>query len=619
MINFDIREKILWFLLIFASVLVVSTEFLSYFNLLERKIVISLWILIFLFGFFFYFKNLPKKKFFHLKNYFLLNIESFFFIIPIIIIVSLTFLISLIYPPNTPDGLSYHMPRVMQWIQNKNINFYPTSDTRQLYLGPFSGLVIMHLMFLINSDFLSNLVQWLSMVFCIMNVSLIAKKLGGNLNAQLVSSLFCATIPMGILQSTGTQTDYVVSLWITSIVFFLISYLIDNKEKYVLGFAISLSLAILTKQTAYFFALSFCIWLFIYIIKSKPKHFKYLFLIPLIILIINFGHYMRTYKTFDNPISSDNLGVKSEIINLQSISSNIIRNISLNMTVPSAKINQITRNFVEKSHLLLKIDPDDKRTTIRKFYIYFSLKETLASNTLHFLILILCIVYFMLKKKLYQKTISYYFISLLAGFILFSALLKWQPYGNRLLLPIFVLSSPLVGLILSKFKNKFFLIIIPLIMFLYSLPYLLMNDMRPLIKKIVKENNYNIRFIEPYYKEKTRKNLYSTGLMIPKYDEPINQLSEYIKKLKCETVGFISITNSMEYLFWIFLKDKKVSNVKIYYLDVENKSSKNYFKPKEKEVCAIIKNFKINEDKSESIKKSNFRNKKIFGDYVLYF
>ncbi len=619
MYNLDIREKVLWFLIIFASVLVISTEILSYFNLLERKIIISMWILIFLFGFLFYFKTLLKKKVFKLGNYYSLNIENFFLIISIILIVLLTFLISLTYPPNTPDGLSYHMPRVMQWIQNKNVNFYPTSDTRQLYLGPFSGFVIMHFMFLVNSDFLSNLVQWFAMVFCIMNVSLITKKLGGNLNTQLISALFCATIPMGILQSTGTQTDYVVSLWILSIVFFLISYLIDNKKKNVLGFAISLSLAILTKQTAYFFALPFCIWLFIYILKSKPKHFKYLFFIPLIILIINFGHYTRTYKTFGNPISSDNLGVKSEIINLQSISSNIVRNISLNMSVPNAKINETTRNLVKKFHSFFKIDPNDKRTTIRKYYIYFSLKEKLASNTLHFLILILCITLFLLKKNFYQKKISYYFISLLAGFILFSALLKWQPYGNRLLLPIFVLSSPLVGLILSKFKNKFFLIIIPLIMFLYCLPYLLMNDMRPLIKKVVKEKNYKIRFIEPDYKNKIRKNLYSTGLMIPKYDVPISQLSEFIKKLECETIGFISTNNSMEYLFWIFLKDNTVSNTKIYYLDVKNKSSKNYRRPREKEVCAIIKNFRINEDNSESIKKSSFRNKQIFGDYVLYF
>ena len=156
-------------------------------------------------------------------------------------------------------------------------------------------------------------------------------------------------------------------------------------------------------------------------------------------------------------------------------------------------------------------------------------------------------------------------------------------------------------------------------MFLYCLPYLLMNDMRPLIKKVVKEKNYKIRFIEPDYKDKTRKNLYSTGLMIPKYDVPISQLSEFIKKLECETIGFISINNSMEYLFWIFLKDNTVSNTKIYYLDVKNKSSKNYRRPREKEVCAIIKNFRINEDNSESIKKSNFRNKQIFGDYILYY
>ena len=57
----------------------------------------------------------------------------------------------------------------------------------------------------------------------------------------------------------------------------------------------------------------------------------------------------------------------------------------------------------------------------------------------------------------------------------------------------------------------------------------------------------------------------------------------------------------------------------IYYLDVENKSSKNYQRPKEKEACAIIKNLRINENNSASIKKSIFRDKKIFGDYVLYF
>ena len=137
----------LWAILIFSSTLIISTEILSYFDLLERKIIYLLWILIFLVSFFLYFKILPKKKISNLDNSSSININNYLFIIPIIIIVLITFVVSLIYPPNTPDGLSYHMPRVMQWIQNQNINFYPTSDTRQLYLGPFSELVIMHLMF----------------------------------------------------------------------------------------------------------------------------------------------------------------------------------------------------------------------------------------------------------------------------------------------------------------------------------------------------------------------------------------------------------------------------------------------------------------------------------------
>ena len=41
MFNFNIRERIIWIILIFGFFLVISTEILGYFNLLERKIIIS--------------------------------------------------------------------------------------------------------------------------------------------------------------------------------------------------------------------------------------------------------------------------------------------------------------------------------------------------------------------------------------------------------------------------------------------------------------------------------------------------------------------------------------------------------------------------------------------------
>ena len=137
----------------------------------------------------------------------------------------MTFLTALIYPPNTPDSMSYHMPRVMHWIQNQNVDFYPTSTTRQLYVSPFSEYVILHLQLIVNGDRLANLVQWFSMFGSLIGVSLIARELGGNTKSQIFSALFCATIPMGILQSTSTQTDYVVSFWIVILVYFLLCYI----------------------------------------------------------------------------------------------------------------------------------------------------------------------------------------------------------------------------------------------------------------------------------------------------------------------------------------------------------------------------------------------------------
>ena len=629
MYNFEKREKIIWILVFFGFTLVISTEILSYFNILERKIFFSLWVIIYSAVFFLFLKINKNKETINFKEYFFTDKFKLFCLLSIVVILFFTLIISLIYPPNTPDSLSYHMPRIMHWIQNKSIDFYPTSDTRQLIIAPFAELVIMHFILITNSDVLANLVQWFSMAVCIFNVSLITKRLGGNLNSQLISSLFCATIPMGILQSTGTQTDYVVSMWITSLAYFLIVYLKDGLSMHIYGFAASLSLAILTKQTTYIFALPFCIWLIFYVLKSKPKHFRHLLMLPLIILVLNSSHYMRTYKTFGTPLPVDTMRATNEIINFQSISSNIIRNISLNLTVPSKKINDITMNFVENVHSLIKIKTNDKRTTFTPyFYLTFTFKETLASNTLHFLIIIfVCLILILMQKKIHQKKTFHYAICLGSCFLLFSIILKWQPWGNRLLLPFFVLSSPIVGLVLSKMKNKFFFVTISLLMVLYSLPYLLMNDTRPLVARITQDENYNIEIKKPYFWIKKREDLYSTGKE-PGFDQPLKQVSKFIKKIKCNSVGLITRKNSYEYLYWIFHQNKVGTKPKMYHLNVQNQSSKYHNETKTDNLCVIIvwpsplfyKNGNLIEDgRIESKIINKFKNQKKYGDYVLFF
>jgi 4-amino-4-deoxy-L-arabinose transferase-like glycosyltransferase len=78
------------------------------------------------------------------------------------------------------------------------------------------------------------------MLSSLIGISLITKELGGNKTAQVISSLFCITLPMGILQSTSTQTDYVASLWIVIMVYFFFRYYLTSYIIIILRFKIIL-------------------------------------------------------------------------------------------------------------------------------------------------------------------------------------------------------------------------------------------------------------------------------------------------------------------------------------------------------------------------------------------
>ncbi len=91
------------------------------------------------------------------------------------LIATLIALIAWIAPPNSYDSMTYHMPRVMHWIQDRSVAYYPTNMLAQLFLTPGGEFFILHFQVLAGSDRLANLVQWFSMVGSAVGVSLIAR------------------------------------------------------------------------------------------------------------------------------------------------------------------------------------------------------------------------------------------------------------------------------------------------------------------------------------------------------------------------------------------------------------------------------------------------------------
>ena len=56
------------------------------------------------------------------------------------IIFTLAF-VAYVYPPNTYDSMTYHLPRVMHWAQDRSLVPYPTSIERQIQMQPLAELI----------------------------------------------------------------------------------------------------------------------------------------------------------------------------------------------------------------------------------------------------------------------------------------------------------------------------------------------------------------------------------------------------------------------------------------------------------------------------------------------
>jgi len=199
-------------------------------------------------------------------------------------------------PPTTWDAMSYHLSRVEHWVQNKTIAYYPTNIPRQDSYPPGAEWVLLHLRILSAGDYFARSLQCLAMMASTIGVSLIARLLGSGVTGQCLAALMSACLPMGILQSTSTQNDYVVTMWLVSFVYFILNAIKNPRPLQILLAAFSLGLAFLTKGYAYLYALPFLIY---WLLACRSRAWLYrlgvTFFILGIALFLNAGYFYRNW------------------------------------------------------------------------------------------------------------------------------------------------------------------------------------------------------------------------------------------------------------------------------------------------------------------------------------
>ena len=168
------------------------------------------------------------------------------------LILGALFVVAYLAPANTSDSLQYHMTRVVHWAQNQSIRHYATSFNPQIYNPIWAEEVILHFRQLWGNDRLANLVQWFSMAGSLIGVSFLARLLGANRKGQMAAAAFALSLPMGLLQATSTQNDYVVAFWLICLLSLTALSTVRPLTKLeLLSTSLVLGLGLLTKGTFY--------------------------------------------------------------------------------------------------------------------------------------------------------------------------------------------------------------------------------------------------------------------------------------------------------------------------------------------------------------------------------
>lgn len=406
------------------------------------------------------------------------------------LIIFLVGVVALNAAPSTWDAMTYHMARVVRWAVNGNLRFFPTNEPQQLFQPPLAEYFMLHLYLLGDSDRLVNLVQVLGFSGAAIGASLVARELGARSFGQSLSAFLVLTLPQGILQASGAKNDCSLALWLVAMLYAALRFLRTDSRFWLIASGTFLALAVLTKGTSYIYAPGFLAAAIGMEWASAKRNWRSLagsLVLP--VLLLNGPHYLRTFQLYGSPIGngyadgSKVYSFRNESIGLKLLWGNLWRNLALHAATPVPTWNAAIQSSTEDVIRLLGEDPQNPAALWHgsRFSIpELSLRESHASNPWHMLLALATLAWLFWGRNRLDRSLIAYGGGVVLAILLFSLLLRWQPWHTRLHFSWFVAIAPLTAVWMERSKIPGWTGAVIALLLLWAGPALILNGARPL-------------------------------------------------------------------------------------------------------------------------------------------
>ena len=606
-----------WFrtIVLFEAIVLILTNLLSILHIMTRAVDFVAWLVISIIFAFLYGKNKNERTLEKLSVVKKLRNEAnhtggksksenalIWIMLAILGILSLVLLFGAIFTvPYNYDSMTYHLARIGYWIDHKSVAHYITNIDRQVYSPVLAEYNLLHMMLLSGNDTFLNFFQYFCMFAAAYFIYKCAQKLGVNQLFALFGTFIFMLMPLTISQSITTQNDLFAALIFILFVYKLLDVIcydkiILNAEQTldIVMLGLLVGYAYLAKTSVCASMVMFMPWLLIARLRKKDDFKKLIGCVGIALagIVVTISETLiRTFLSSGSLMTSTASGnIMVATKNVKYIIVNILKNFSMLITqnyyrplngfIYRIAIGAGEKLQVEVNHEAIAFHGFDFLHHMNMGDDMYSHDKTPSAFVAYLaviagVILIGMIVVAVFKRLSHRKiqeissrgnqikqelSIGFAISAWLSlGFIM--ALLRWQPWGTRLMYPALavtvIMSVDMLYCLMRRWKKPITVAVLGILIVLATMlavPSVSYN-LQPAVE-FVKGGCQNR--INQYFKSNHREDGYAKMIELAQNDQ-------------AKDIGLIISGDGYDYPLWLMLR-KDYPEAKLRHLIKENAS-----------------------------------------------
>lgn len=478
--------------------------------------------------------------------------------------------LSLITTPYNWDSMTYHLPRIAHWTQNRSVAHFATNSIRQISSPVLGEFVNLHVFILCRGhDLFFNLLQGISYLTCAVMAAAIAGKLSCDRKFRFLAALLYMSMPIAFAEALTTQVDNFAAIWLLFFVYRLLDYTdretamkFDRTTVCRVGtMGLCVAWGYLTKPSVCVGMVVFALWLLLVCIrrKDRPGDLAKIFFCALPCVALPLApEILRNFQSF-GAYASPSAGAAQLVGTLQPayLFVNLLKNLSFHM--PSVLVrdgHEIFAGIAVSAAKMLHVDLDAEAISEngREYFLHEAGNYNCdtAGGSLVFWLFIFCVLWALLRfgKMQWEKCGRGYALAASLSFLAFCTVLRWEPFVGRYMISYLALLCPVISLAIQlatkeKRREPFRWGIMGTVCFLCVMEMLNLT-----------------RYHYKIFQEHARTRPYS--YFAARWDEmaPYAALTDQIKSQGYENVGlYLHKADDFEYPFWAMLDGCRLEHV----------------------------------------------------------